>query len=237
MATVQSDDMTAIAPQSVPTLYAGDRLTRAEFERRYLAMPEVKKAELIEGVVYMPSPVSQKRHSGPHFLLVLWLGHYFEATPGVEGGDNATLRLDLENEPQPDALLRIVPALGGQSRDSGGYIGGAPELIAEVAASSASYDLHDKRRAYQRNGVCEYVVWRVEDAAIDWFVLRNDRYERLELDSEGRYRSQVFPGLWLDPAALVRGDMARHLAVLQQGLASPEHVEFAAKLGRKDAEK
>ena len=112
-------------------------------------MPKVKKAELIEGVVYMPSPVSQKNHSGPHFLIILWLGHYFEATPGVEGGDNATVRLDLENEPQPDALLRVVPTFGGQSHDSGDYIGRPPELIVEVAASSVSYDLHDKLRAYQ----------------------------------------------------------------------------------------
>ena len=231
MATVEMDTIGPVFGGAVPALSAGDRLTRAEFETRYLAMPEVKKAELIEGVVYMPSPVSQKYHSGPHFLLVGWLARYCEATPGVEGGDNATVRLDLENEPQPDALLRIVPALGGQSGDSGGYIGGAPELIAEVANSSASYDLHDKLRAYQRNGVREYIVWRVAEAAIDWFVLRNDRYQRMELDGEGRYRSEVFPGLWLDPATLIRGDMARHRAVYEQGLASPEHAEFAARLG------
>jgi len=229
MATVQSDTVISPVVTSVPALSAGDRLTRAEFERRYLAMPEVNKAELIEGVVYMPSPVPNK-HSGPHFLLIGWLNHYCEATPGVEGSDNATVRLDLENEPQPDALLRIVPACGGQSHDSGDYIGGAPELIVEVANTSESYDLHDKLRAYQRNGVFEYIVWRVADAAIDWFALRNDRYERLELDAEGCCRSHVFPGLWLDPAALVRGDMARHAAVWQQGLASPEHADCAANL-------
>jgi len=234
MATVELEAVTPVFVQSVPSLYTGDRLSRAEFERRYSAMPEVKKAELIEGVVYMPSPVS-KKHSGPHALIVGWLIHYFEATPGVEVEDNVTVRLDLENEPQPDVLLRILPALGGQSHDSGDYIGGAPELIAEVANTSESYDLHDKLRAYQRNGVQEYIVWRVADAAIDWFVLRNDRYERLELDAEGRYRSQVFPGLWLDPAALVRGDMARHAAVWQQGLASAEHAEFAAKLAAQAA--
>jgi Uma2 family endonuclease len=237
MATVQSDIVRTPFVPSVPALYPGDRLTRAEFERRYAAMREAKKAELIEGVVYMPSPVSQKKHSGPHFLLIGWLNHYCEATPGVEGGDNATIRLDLENEPQPDALLRIAPALGGQSRDSGDYIGGAPELIAEVANTSESYDLHDKLRAYQRNGVREYIVWRVAESAIDWFVLCNDRYERMELDGQGRYRSSVFPGLWLDPTALVGGDMLRHAAVWQQGLASPEHAEFAAKLAQMAAGK
>ncbi len=232
MATVEFEAVTSVFVQSAPSLYAGDRLSRAEFERRYSAMPEVKKAELIEGVVYMPLPVSRK-HSGPHALIVGWLIHYFEATPGVEVGIDATVRLDRENEPQPDALLRIVPALGGQSHDSGDYIGGTPELIAEVANTTESYDLHDKLRAYQRNGVQEYVVWRVADAAIDWFVLCNDRYERLELDAEGCYRSQVFPGLWLNSAALVRGDMARHATAWQAGIASAEHGEFAAELARR----
>jgi Uma2 family endonuclease len=226
-------DHGATAPATVarvPELRAGDRLTRAEFERRYAAMPEVKKAELIEGVVYMPSPVSQAEHGGPHFDVVGWMALYRSATPGVEGGDNSTLRLDLENEPQPDAFLRIRPQWGGQTRDAGKYVEGAPELIAEVAASSVSYDLHDKLRAYQRNGVCEYLAWRVWDRAIDWFVLREGRYERLPLNSAGHYQSEVFPGLWLDPAALVGGDLAQVIAVLQQGLASPEHADFVRRL-------
>jgi Uma2 family endonuclease len=216
----------------VPELRAGDRLTRAEFERRYAAMPHVKKAELIEGVVYMPSPVTQEDHGGPHFDVIGWLATYRAATKGVQGGDNSSLRLDLANEPQPDAFLRILPEFGGQSRNSGKYVAGAPELIFEVAASSASYDLHDKLRAYQRNGVCEYVVWRVWDREIDWFVLRDDAYEQLALNAAGHYESQVFPGLWLDPADLIRGDLARVLAVLQQGLASPEHAAFMRRLER-----
>jgi Uma2 family endonuclease len=229
MATIQTSPAELPLPERVPELCAGDRLSRAEFERRYAAMPHVKKAELIEGVVYMPSPISQV-HAGPHFDVVGWLALYRSATPGVEGGDNATVRLDLENEPQPDAFLRIRPECGGQSRDSGEYIGGAPELIAEVAASSASYDLHDKLRAYQRNGVLEYVVWRVWDRAIDWFALREGRYAPLPPSPEGHFRSEVFPGLWLDPAALLRGDLAQVMAVLQQGLASPEHADFVRRL-------
>jgi len=230
MATVQSSTAEAPTIVPVPELCAGDRLSRAEFERRYAAMPHVKKAELIEGVVYLPSPVTQKKHSGLHFDLITWLGVYKSGTPGVEGGDNGTVRLDLDNEPQPDAFLRILPDCGGQSRDDGEYVGGAPELIAEVAASSVSYDLHDKLRAYQRNGVLEYVVWRVLDRAIDWFVLRNDRYQPFTLSAAGYYQSQVFPGLWLDPAALIRGDLAQVMAVLQQGLATPEHAEFVRRL-------
>ena len=232
MATVHSDAMSPAAAERVPELCTGDRLTRREFERRYIAMPEVKKAELIEGVVYMPSPVSQRQHGGPCFDVITWLGLYRSATPGVEGGENATVRLDLENEPQPDAFLRIQPQCGGQSHDDGDYVGGAPELIVEVAASSVSYDLHDKLRAYQRNGVREYLVWRVWDRAIDWLVLREDRFERLPLNSAGHYQSEVFPGLWLDPGALIRGDVAYVMAVLQEGLASPEHAQFAERLGK-----
>jgi hypothetical protein len=216
--------------QWIPPLQNGDRLTRAEFERRYAAMPHVKKAELIEGVVYMPMAVSED-HSGPHFDLILWLGFYRMATPGIGGRDNGTVRLDLENEPQPDAFLLILPEYGGQARITPDrYIEGAPELAAEVAASSVSYDLHVKRNAYRRNGVCEYVVWRVEDQAIDWFVLHRSRYTRSRPTRSGIYQSKILPGLWLDPEALIRGDMIAVWQVVQQGLASPEHAAFVARL-------
>jgi Uma2 family endonuclease len=192
-------------------------------------MPNVMKAELIEGVVYMPSRASMN-YAGPRFDAIGFLGYYCVATPGVEGADNTTVRLDWENEPQPDALLRISPQHGGQSRDEDGFIAGPPELIAEISASSASYDLHDKFRAYQRNGVREYLVWRVWDSAIDWFWLREGRFERLPLSEEGLCRSKVFPGLWLYLPALIRDDLAQVLAVLQQGIASPEHAAFVATL-------
>jgi Uma2 family endonuclease len=214
----------------IPPLVAGDRLTRDEFHRRYMAMPHVTKAELIEGVVYRPSPVSLEGHGEPHGDFITWLGIYRAHTPGVQGADNATVRLDLDNEPQPDVFLRIRPEFGGQSATVDDYVEGAPELIAEVAASSASYDLHDKLNAYRRNGVKEYIVWRVWDQAIDWFVLRSGRYEPLSLNANGFYQSEVFPGLWLDPAALIRGDLARVLAVVQQGLATTEHAEFVKRL-------
>ena len=146
----------------------------------------------------------------------------------MQGSDNGTVRLDLENEPQPDAFLRIAPECGGQSRNDDEYVAGPPELIAEISVSSVSYDLHDKLRAYQRNGVREYLVWRVWDSAIDWFVLREGPFERLPPTEAGHYQSEVFPGLWLDLAALLRGDVAQVLAVLQQGIASPEHAAFVA---------
>ena len=141
------------------------------------------------------------------------------------------MRLDLDDEPEPDALLLIDPTYGGQSRLSAdGYIEGAPELVAEVASSSVSYDLHAKLHVYRRNGVCEYVVWRVFKRDIDWFVLRAGQYERLPLDPDGLLRSEVFAGLWLDPAALVQGELARVLAMVQQGLASPEQATFVTRL-------
>ena len=217
--------------ERVPPLCNGDHLDRHEFERRYNAMPEVRKAELIEGVVYMPSPVSFENHAEQHFHLTMWLGAYRAHTPGVRGADNATVRLDMENEPQPEALLLIDPARGGQTRITDGYITEAPELTAEVAASSVSIDRNAKLNAYRRNGVREYLLWRVEDQEVDWFVLRGDHYEALAVSEEGVDRSAVFPGLWLDVAALLRGDLPRVLAVLHQGLSSPDHARFVAHLG------
>ena len=166
---------------AVPPLHPGDRLTRDEFLRRYDAMPEVKKAELIDGRVYMPSPVRNERHSYPHTLVCCWLVAYHAETPGTKTGDNGTLLLDETNIPQPDLFLRLGSEAGGQSRLSDDdYVDGAPELVVEVAASSAAYDLHEKRDTYRRHGVREYVVWRTEEDAIDWFALRDGRFVPLD---------------------------------------------------------
>ncbi len=221
------------AGSDVPVLEPGDRLTREEFERRYAAMPSLKKAELIEGVVYMPSPVRARRHGNPHAKLVGWLVHYEAKTPGVEVADNATARLDLDNEPQPDAMLYVAPEFGGHVRISpDDYIEAAPELVAEVASSSASYDLNTKLHVYRRSGVREYIVWRTLDREIDWFVLRAGRYERLEADERGVVRSASFPGLWLDTAALLCGDLAGVLRVLDDGLATEQHAAYAVQLAQ-----
>lgn len=219
-------------PAPLPPLENGDRLTRAEFERRYEAMPGVKKAELIEGVVYMPSPVRAEKHGRPQAHIMYWLCSFEAGAPMIRVYDNPSLRLDGDNGPQPDAAALIDPARGGQARISeDDYIEGAPELVAEVASSSVSYDLGVKLNAYRRNGVKEYVVWRVQDRAIDWFVLREGRYEPQAPDAAGLLRSEVFPGLWLDPAALLRGELARVLEVVREGLTSPAHADFVARLG------
>lgn len=213
-----------VVTQEIPLLENGDRLTRPEFERRYAAMPQVKKAELIEGIVYMPSPVRVRQHGRPHALVMSWLGVYWAATPGVDLCDNTTVRLDLDNEPQPDALLRIE---GGTSRISeDDYIEGAPEFVVEIAASSASKDLHDKLRAYRRNGVQEYLVWQIYEQQLKWFSLQAGEYVLLATDNQSMICSQVFPGLWLAGAALLQGDLSAVLTCLHQGLQTPEHAAF-----------
>jgi Uma2 family endonuclease len=219
--------------QVVPVLENGDRLTRAEFERRYQAMHDVKKAELVEGVVYMSSPVRAKQHGRPHLQLATWLGVYEAATPFIFAADNSTVRLDLDNEPQPDLLLLVESEAGGQSVfDSDGYITGAPELVIEIAASSASYDLHDKLKAYRRNGVKEYIIWQTQSKKLEWLVFSEGQYYSLANDN-GIYKSSNFPGLWLDATALLEGNLAKVLETLQQGIASPEHEAFIAELSEK----
>jgi Uma2 family endonuclease len=203
--------------RSVLPLENGDRLTRVEFERRYQQMPRIKKAELIEGIVYMASPLKVKGHAQPHAYIMTLLGLYTAATRGVDIADNATVRLDADNEVQPDALLRLEN--GGNSRISDDdYIEGAPELIVEIAGSSASIDLHDKLKVYRRAGVREYLVWRVYEAQIDWFRLEEGRYVSLTANGEGITCSEVFPGLWLEIPALLRGDLSGAIATLQRGL-------------------
>jgi len=206
----------------------GDRLTRAEFERRYSSMPNLKKAELIEGVVYMGSPV-RVIHGQPHAQVIGWLFSYQVATPGIALLDNTTVRLDADNEPQPDALLRIEK--GGQTTISeDGYLEGAPEFIAEIAASSASYDLRDKLKVYRRNQVQEYLVWQVNEQKIDWFRLREGEYIALPSDAKGTIKSELFPGLWLAVPALIAGNLVELQSVLQMGLATSEHQNFVEKL-------
>ena len=215
----------------VPPLESGDRLSRSEFERRYEAMPHINKAELIEGVVYMPSPVHFATHGQPHAHVIGWLAVYCAATPGVQLADNATVLLDVDNEVQPDALLRLEENKGGQSHiNRKDYITGAPELVVEIAASSASIDLHEKKHVYRRTGVQEYIVWQIYDGRITWFMLDEGEYKEVTADEQGFIRSRVFPGLWLAVEEMLGGDLTAVLATVQQGIQSVEHTEFATKL-------
>jgi len=226
--------MTIIAPvfkKLLPPLESGDVLPRDEFERRYHAMPETKKAELIEGVVHMPSPVRWEAHSTPHVDLAGVFWYYCSFTKGCQAGDNGTVRLDVDNEPQPDITLIIRPECGGRiviSED--GYLEGAPDLVAEIAASTVSIDVNQKLKVYRRNQVREYMIWRVLDEQLDWFIFQNNSFEPLLVDEAGVMRSQAFPGLWLNVNALLRGDSQAVLSTLMTGLASAEHATFVEKL-------
>ncbi|OCR01848.1 hypothetical protein BCD67_04965 [Oscillatoriales cyanobacterium USR001] len=218
-------------PTIIPPLENGDLLTRDEFERRYTAMPNLKKAELIEGIVYMASPLRFEPHAEPHARLITWLGFYAAFTPNTHIGDTPTVRLDLDNEPQPDVVLLIDAKCGGQTRLSNdGYIEGAPEFVAEISASTATIDLRDKKRVYCRNGVKEYLVWQVINRRIDWFYLQDGEYISLISDAEDVIRSQVFPGLWLSVSALLAGDMPQVIATLQAGFSSTLHQQFVQHL-------
>lgn len=221
----------ATVEQKVPPLAAGMRLTRDEFLRRWEMHPEITKAELIGGVVYMPSPVSPE-HGDAESDVGTWIGTYRSATPGTKSGHNTTA-LMLEDAPQADINLRIVPECGGRSWSEGKRLHGAPELIAEICLTSADYDLHVKYDLYETIGVQEYLAVLVERQQIRWHRLVNGRYELLPPDTDSIFRSHVFPGLWLDGAALLRSDLPTILAVLQAGLASPEHQAFVEELAAK----
>lgn len=219
------------AISNLPPLDAGDRLTRAEFHRRYSLRSDINKAELIEGIVHMPAPVRFESHSEPHSFVITWLGVYCAATPGIRLGDNATVILDADNEVQPDGLLRVDESLGGRSfLNKNDYVAGPPELVVEVAASSAAYDLHAKRHVYRRSGVQEYLVLQAYEQRTVWFMLEEGEYQPSTAGADGVLRSQVFAGLWLKQEAVWSGDLAGLLAVLQEGLASEDHQRFVAEL-------
>ncbi len=208
MTTIVRDTTTRLPLES------GDRLTRDEFERRYETRPDIKKAELVEGVVYVASPVRIPQHAEPHGQMVFWIGAYIAKHPECCFADNGTVRLDEQNEPQPDVMLFRRQERGGQSAlDDDGYLEGAPELVAEVSASSASYDLGPKMEAYRRNGVREYVVWQILEERIDWFRLTQGKYEPVT-PKDGVIESSEFPGLRLNVGTMLSGDLAAVQAAL-----------------------
>jgi Uma2 family endonuclease len=228
--------MSLAAPVSPPPLLESDCLTSGEFLRRWEAMPDLKRAELIDGIVYMPSPVGLN-HGRFEFLLNTWLGFYAAGTPGCIGSLEATWLMGERNVPQPDIGLMILPEYGGRSRIEGQYHAGAPELIVEVAVSSYSRDFGAKKRLYERMGVLEYVIAVPGTREVWWFELTPSGYRTLEPGSDGIFRSRCFPGLWLDAAALWDLDLARINAAVQHGLATREHAAFAAQLAGRSTHK
>ncbi len=221
--------MPLTAPVSPPPLLEGDSLTSDEFMSRWEEIPDLKRAELIEGIVYMSSPVSLG-HGRFEYVLTAWLSSYTAGTPGCMGSLEATWLMTEHNVPQPDITLTIVPEQGGQSRVKGPYHSGAPELIVEVAVSSHSRDFGAKKRLYERMGVREYLIALPAERQLVWWALTPAGFQPLEPGPDGIVRSVCFPGLWLAPAAVWDLDLPRINSVVQQGLATPEHAEFAAQL-------
>jgi Uma2 family endonuclease len=217
-----------------PWLENGERLDQKTFHERYEKLPPGFKAELIGGIVYvMPSPL-KIRHGDVDSRVSGWLYFYRAFTPGTRTQNNTTTILADDSEPQPDSALLILPEYGGQSIDGEDeYTHGAPEFIAEVAWSSRSIDLNAKLRDYERAGVLEYFVRDLKKKAIHWFALEDGKFVALAPDPDGLFRSRAFPGLWLDPAAMLAGDDASVIATLQRGLASPEHAAIVAELARR----
>ena len=215
---------------AVPPLQNGDHLTRSEFERRYQEHDHVKKAELVEGVVHMPSPVLLN-HGEIHSSVMIWLGMYRVHTRGVRLADNASVRLDIDNEVQPDAFLYVEPERGGQIVvGADGYVSGAPEMVVEVAASSAACDLHEKRHVYRRNEVREYLVLLAYEKETRWFRWEEGQYDLLTPNDFGILQSRIFPGLWLQSEAFWADDLETVLATLRKGLKTTAHAEFVEKL-------
>lgn len=230
MSTALQKPLPPSETEAIPPLESGDHLEQPTFHERYEQMPAGFRAELIAGVVYVASPTTPK-HGKAHNLLNVWIGTYHASTPGTEAFDGTTVLLAKDSEPEPDGLLTIVG--GGTHEDDEGYLVGQPEFTAEIASSTASYDLHSKRRDYEKHGVQEYLIAVVRQKRIVWLVRENDRYVELAPGDDGIYRSRVMPGLWLDPQAFLANDYARVLDVLQNGIASPEHAAFVADLARR----
>jgi Uma2 family endonuclease len=224
-------ELTAGACEESVPLEGGECLDQKTFHTRYERMPGRVKAELIGGKVYIMASPLWLPHGRAHARIISWLGNYQGATIGTDLLDNTTAILGDDCEPQPDAMLLILPEFGGQTREGpGGWLEGGPELVVEVAASSQAYDLREKRVDYERYGVKEYVVYAIGPQRVYWWVRRGQRFEDLIPGSDRIFRSEIFPGLWLDPTALPEPNSSRLHAVLQQGLASPEHAAFVAQL-------
>ena len=223
-------------PLAVPALVTGERMDREEFLRRWEALPDLKHAELIDGVVFVPSPVSVT-HCFYHTHLDFWIAYYTAHTPGLISGAEGTCYI-ADSAPQPDVFLIILPEYGGRTRRGGtndNYLVGAPELLVEVSVSTADADFGPKLALYQRTGVNEYVTVETQPKRLVWRVLIDGSYRELHPGPDGILRSHQFPGLWLDPAALFRNDRLAILSTLQQGMATPEYAAFQSELAARRA--
>lgn len=230
MATVARSELFPKGFLHAPTLLAsGDRMSQAEFHRRYKQYPDSIKFELINGTVFMASP--QRLPHGKYVSRLASLLNLYEMqTPGVETAVDSTVILSEESEPRPDLFLRVLPEYGGRTATDDLYLTGPPELVIEIAHSTVAIDLHDKKADYERSRIAEYVVVCVEEQRVYWFDLATGRQKKLPAD--GILRSRMFPGLWIDCPALFVYDTKRLIRVFNKGLASPEHARFVRRLAK-----
>ncbi len=222
---------TSLRP-GIPRLLNGDHLTVPEFERRYEAVQEDQRAELIEGIVVMSPPISCD-HGRANGLFAFIFGYYASATPGVAFAVNASVRLDGSNEYQPDVMLWNESGNMSKAKvGANGLLEGCPEMVVEIALSSRSYDMHEKMEVYSRNQIPEYFVWEVMDARLHWFALKEGQYVPLESSQGGFVRSRIFPGLWLDLHALSCREDKKVVRALDRGLKSAAHKACVKQLAK-----
>jgi Uma2 family endonuclease len=219
---------------TLPPLVIGEHLDQPTFHERYEAMPSNTRAELIGGIVYMP-PMLGSEHSDDHVSVVGLLFLYQRAAPGVRANIESSTVLNDRNEVQPDCSLRILADYGGQTTTIPKWIEGAPELVVEISRSSRSIDLGPKLQEYQEAGVKEYVVFALDPDEVIWHERRGDKLVAIPPRDDGLYHSKAFPGLWLDPKAMIRRDLDALIVALDCGLASPEHAAFVEELARRRA--
>lgn len=205
--------------QHYPLLFEpGDRMTREDFLAQWEQMPRLKSVELIDGMVYMPSPVSMEHGRRDHQMQVL-IGAYAARAGNCEALSNATW-LMLESAPQPDLALCLLPAHGGRTQVREGFASGSPELVVEITKSSRTYDLGPKLALYQRAAVSEYIAVLLEEQRIEWRKWKDGSFVLLAPDTDGILQSEVFPGLWLNERAFWDGDVSGMLRTLDAGLAA-----------------
>ncbi len=209
-------------------LSEGMPLSRAEFDQ----LGECRGLERLNGRLCLPPAAFRHRdHGQPHAILAFWATSYIASTSGIEISVASTVKMDADNDPEPDLSLFRTKSFGGRViLDPEGYLVGAPELAAEVSASTTYKDLTVKYKLYQKHGVNEYIVWNTEVGKFDWFELHDGRYQLRPTPEDGIYRSSVFPGLWLDYQSLQAFDYQGVLATLQSGFATPEHAKFVQQL-------
>jgi Putative restriction endonuclease len=212
-----------------PRLVNGERLDQPTFHALYEATPPSTRAELINGVVFMPDPFGVE-HARAIMPVTVWLAYYAEQVPILDAMRNVTTILGWKCELQPDLALVIPDEFGGQTQSDTDWLRGPPELVAEVADETRYVDLGPKLEDYEGAGVWEYVVRALKPDTVYWFVRRGGRFVELAPGPDGIYRSEIFPGLWLDAEALIRGDRRRLREVIDLGCATPEHAAFAARL-------